>query len=63
VFLYSAVSLGVIVALFHHETVGLSATRGGAGHASGACAVFLLARRFGTLAGVRRPRLFAAVGR
>lgn len=63
VFLYAGVSLGMlIVALFLQETVGLSAMRAGLVTLPIPVLSFLLARRFGTLAGVHGPRLFMAVG-
>lgn len=63
VFLYAGVSLGMlIVALFLQETVVLSATRAGLVTLPIPVLSFLLARRFGTLAGVHGPRLFMAVG-
>ncbi|SEH83747.1 drug resistance transporter, EmrB/QacA subfamily [Mycolicibacterium rutilum] len=63
VFLYAAVSLGMlIVALFLQETVGLGATEAGLVTLPIPVLSFLLARWFGTLAGVHGPRLFMAVG-
>jgi hypothetical protein len=63
VFLYAAVSLGtLIVALFLQETAGLSATEAGLATLPLPVLSFFLARRFGTLSGVRGPRLFMAVG-
>jgi EmrB/QacA subfamily drug resistance transporter len=63
VFLYAAVSLGMlIVALFLQETAGLSATAAGLATLPVPVLSFLLARRFGTLAGRHGPRLFMAVG-
>ena len=63
VFLYAAVSLGIlIVALFLQETAGLSATEAGLATLPVPVLSFLLARRFGTLAGAHGPRLFMAVG-
>jgi EmrB/QacA subfamily drug resistance transporter len=63
VFLYAAVSLGMlIVALFLQEAAGLSATQAGLATLPVPVLSFFLARRFGTLAGVRGPRLFRAVG-
>jgi EmrB/QacA subfamily drug resistance transporter len=63
VFLYAAVSLGtLIVTLFLQETAGLSATEAGLATLPLPVLSFLLARRFGTLAGVHGPRLFMAVG-
>ncbi|MGY4651902.1 MFS transporter [Mycobacterium sp. URHB0021] len=63
VFLYAAVSLGIlIVALFMQETAGLSATQAGLATLPLPVLSFLLARRFGMLAGVHGPRLFMAVG-
>jgi EmrB/QacA subfamily drug resistance transporter len=63
VFLYAAVSLGLlIVGLFLQETAGMSATQAGLATLPVPVLSFLLARRFGTLAGVHGPRLFMAVG-
>jgi EmrB/QacA subfamily drug resistance transporter len=63
VFLYAGVSLGMlIVGLFLQETAGLSATQAGLATLPIPILSFLLARRFGTLAGVHGPRLFMAVG-
>ncbi|WP_101949564.1 MFS transporter [Mycobacterium sp. 3519A] len=63
VFLYAAVSLGtLIVALFLQEAAGLSATQAGLATLPIPVLSFLLARRFGTLAGVHGPRLFMAGG-
>jgi EmrB/QacA subfamily drug resistance transporter len=63
VFLYAAVSLGMLtVALFLQETAGLSATQAGLATLPLPVLSFLLARRFGMLAGVHGPRLFMAVG-
>ena len=63
VFLYAAVSVGaLIVALFLQETAGLSATEAGLATLPLPVLSFFLARRFGTLSGVRGPRLFMAVG-
>ncbi|TFV55674.1 MFS transporter [Mycobacterium sp. PS03-16] len=63
VFLYAAVSLGpLLVALFLQETVGMSATAAGLATLPIPVLSFLLARRFGTLAGRHGPRLFMAVG-
>jgi EmrB/QacA subfamily drug resistance transporter len=63
VFLYAAVSLGtLIIALFLQEAAGLSATQAGLATLPLPVLSFLLARRFGTLAGVHGPRLFMAVG-
>jgi predicted MFS family arabinose efflux permease len=63
VFLYAAVSLGtLIVALFLQETAGLSATEAGLATLPIPVLSFLLARRFGTLAGTHGPRLFMAIG-
>jgi len=63
VFLYAAVSIGMlIVALFLQETAGLSATEAGLATLPVPVLSFLLARRFGTLAGEHGPRLFMAVG-
>jgi EmrB/QacA subfamily drug resistance transporter len=63
VFLYAAVSLGIlIVALFLQETAGLSATQAGLATLPIPVLSFLLARRFGVLAGAHGPRLFMASG-
>ena len=63
VFLYAAVSLGtLIIALFLQETARLSATEAGLATLPLPVLSFLLARRFGTLAGEHGPRLFMAVG-
>jgi predicted MFS family arabinose efflux permease len=63
VFLYAGVSLGMlVVGLFLQETAGLSATEAGLATLPVPVLSFLLARRFGTLAGVHGPRLFMAVG-
>ncbi|MGE2725202.1 MFS transporter [Mycolicibacterium pulveris] len=63
VFLYAGVSLGMlIVALFLQETAGLSATQAGLATLPVPVLSFLLARRFGALAGRYGPRLFMAVG-
>jgi predicted MFS family arabinose efflux permease len=63
VFLYAAVSLGMlVVALFLQETAGLSATEAGLATLPVPVLSFLLARRFGMLAGRRGPRLYMAVG-
>jgi len=63
VFLYAAVSLGtLIVALFLQETAGLSAALAGLATLPLPVLSFLLARRFGTLAGIRGPRVFMGVG-
>ncbi|MEU0494481.1 MFS transporter [Mycobacterium sp. NPDC006124] len=63
VFLYAAVSLGtLLVALFLQETVGLSAALAGLATLPLPVLSFLLARRFGTLAGVHGPRIFMGVG-
>lgn len=63
VFLYAGVSLGLLVlGLFLQETAGLSATEAGLATLPVPVLSFLLARRFGTLAGVHGPRLFMAVG-
>jgi EmrB/QacA subfamily drug resistance transporter len=63
VFLYAGVSLGMLVlGLFLQETAGLSATAAGLASLPVPVLSFLLARRFGTLAGVHGPRLFMAVG-
>jgi EmrB/QacA subfamily drug resistance transporter len=63
VFLYAAVSLGMlIVALFLQETAGLTATAAGLATLPVPVLSFLLARRFGMLAGAHGPRIFMAVG-
>ncbi|MGV0717804.1 MFS transporter [Mycolicibacterium sp. XJ662] len=63
VFLYGGLSLGMlIVALFLQETAGLSATQAGLATLPVPVLSFLLARRFGALAGRYGPRLFMAVG-
>lgn len=63
VFLYAGLSLGMlIVALFLQETAGLSATQAGLATLPVPVLSFLLARRFGALAGRYGPRLFMAVG-
>ena len=63
VFLYAGVSLGMLlVTLFLQETVGLSATVAGAATLPVPVLSFLLATRFGALAGRHGPRLFMAAG-
>ena len=63
VFLYAGVSLGLLlVGLFLQETAGLSATQAGLATLPVPVLSFVLARRFGTLAGAHGPRLFMAVG-
>jgi len=63
VFLYAGVSLGIlIVVLFLQETTGLSATQAGLATLPVPVFSFLLARWFGTLAGVHGPRLYMTVG-
>jgi MFS family permease len=63
VFLYAGVSLGMLLTgLFLQETAGLSATQAGLATLPIPVLSFLLARRFGTLAGVHGPRLFMAAG-
>jgi EmrB/QacA subfamily drug resistance transporter len=63
VFLYAAVSLGtLIIPLFLQEAAGLSATHAGLATLPLPVLSFLLARRFGTLAGAHGPRLFMAAG-
>jgi predicted MFS family arabinose efflux permease len=63
VFLYAGVSLGMlVVGLFLQETAGLSATEAGLASLPVPVLSFILARRFGTLAGVHGPRAFMAVG-
>ena len=63
VFFYAAVSLGtLLVALFLQETAGLSAAEAGMATLPIPVLSFLLARRFGVLAGRHGPRLFMALG-
>ena len=63
VFLYAGVSLGMLlVTLFLQETVGLSATLAGAATLPVPLVSFLLATRFGALAGRHGPRLYMAAG-
>jgi EmrB/QacA subfamily drug resistance transporter len=63
VFLYAGVSLGtLIIALFLQETAGMSASLAGAATLPIPVLSFLLARRFGTLAGRHGPRLYMALG-
>jgi EmrB/QacA subfamily drug resistance transporter len=63
VFLYAAVSLGMlVVGLFLQETAGLSAIEAGLATLPVPVLSFLLARWFGTLAGIHGPRLFMATG-
>lgn len=63
VFLYAGVSLGMLlVTLFLQENVGLSATWAGLATLPIPVASFLLAARFGALAGRHGPRLYMAVG-
>ncbi len=63
VFLYAGVSLGMlVVGLFLQETAGLSATEAGLASLPVPVLSFLLARRFGVLAGAHGPRLFMAGG-
>lgn len=63
VFLYAGVPLGMlVVALFLQETAGLSASAAGLASLPVPVLSFLLARRFGTLAGTHGPRLFMAAG-
>lgn len=63
VFLYAGVSLGMlVVGLFLQETAGLSATEAGLASLPVPVLSFLLARRFGVLAGAHGPRLFMAAG-
>lgn len=63
VFFYAAVSLGtLLLALFLQEGVGMSATSAGLATLPIPVLSFLLARRFGTLAGRYGPRLFMAIG-
>ena len=52
----------LVVGLFLQETAGLSATAAGLASLPVPVLSFLLARRFGTLAGAHGPRLFMAVG-
>jgi EmrB/QacA subfamily drug resistance transporter len=62
-FLSAAVSLGMLlVSLFLQESVGLSATQAGLATLPLPVLSFLLARRFGTLAGLHGPRAYMAVG-
>jgi EmrB/QacA subfamily drug resistance transporter len=62
-FLYAGVSVGMlIVTLFLQEAAGLSAIEAGLATLPVPVLSFLLARRFGTWAGTRGPRLFMAVG-
>lgn len=63
VFVYAAVSLGLLlVTLFLQETVGIPASLAGVATLPIPIASFLLAQRFGTLAGTYGPRLFMALG-
>lgn len=63
VFFYAAVSLGtLLIALFLQEGVGMTATSAGLATLPIPVLSFLLARRFGTLAGRYGPRLFMAIG-
>jgi EmrB/QacA subfamily drug resistance transporter len=63
VFLYAAVSLGtLIVTLSLQETAGMPAWQAGLATLPMPVLSFLLARRFGTLAGEHGPRLYMAVG-
>jgi EmrB/QacA subfamily drug resistance transporter len=63
VFLYAAVSLGMlVVALFLQETAHLSATEAGIATLPIPVLSFVLARRFGALAGRHGPRLYMALG-
>jgi EmrB/QacA subfamily drug resistance transporter len=63
VFFYAAVSLGTLgLALFLQEAVGFTATQAGLATLPMPVLSFLLARRFGTLAGRHGPRLYMAVG-
>ena len=63
VFLYAGVSLGMlVVGLFLQETAGLSATAAGLASLPVPVLSFVLARRFGTLAGAHGPRLYMAIG-
>lgn len=63
VFFYAAVSLGtLLLALFLQEAKGLPATTAGLVTLPVPLLSFLLARRFGALAGRHGPRLFMAIG-
>jgi MFS family permease len=63
VFLYAGVSLGMlVVTLFLQETVGMTATKAGLATLPIPMLSFLLAARFGALAGRHGPRLYMAVG-
>jgi EmrB/QacA subfamily drug resistance transporter len=63
VFLYAAVSLAtLVIALFLQEGAGMSASAAGLATLPMPVLSFLLARRFGSLAGRHGPRLYMAVG-
>ena len=63
VFLYAGVSLGMLlVTLFLQETAGLSATQAGVATLPIPVLSFVLAARFGALAGRHGPRLYMAAG-
>jgi EmrB/QacA subfamily drug resistance transporter len=63
VFLYAAVSLGLlIVTLFLQQSVGLSALEAGLATLPIPVLSVFLAARFGTLAGLHGPRVYAATG-
>lgn len=63
VFLYAGVSLGLLlVTLFLQETAGMPASLAGVATLPIPIASFLLAQRFGTLAGRYGPRWFMAAG-
>ncbi|CAN5847144.1 MFS transporter [soil metagenome] len=63
VFLYAGVSLGMLlVTLFLQETIGLSALAAGLATLPIPVLSFLLAARFGALAGRHGPRLYMAAG-
>lgn len=63
VFLYAGVSLGtLVVALFLQEGAGMSASMAGLATLPIAVLSFVLAPRFGALAGAHGPRVYMAVG-
>ena len=63
VFLYAGVSLGpLLVTLFLQETAGMTAAAAGIATLPIPLLSFLLARRFGTMAGRHGPRLYMAAG-
>jgi EmrB/QacA subfamily drug resistance transporter len=63
VFVYAGVSLGtLVVALFLQESVGMSASMAGLATLPIPVLSFLLAPRFGALAGAHGPRAYMAVG-